>query len=227
VSIVLDKSTHSYTVDGRRAPGIHNILGAAGLLGEMPDREDILARGQRVHTAIEYDIKWQGDFYIDDLPEEERGYVYAARFARNSLPLDIQPDDVERLVCNRRLWYATQIDAIANTFRGIAIINWKTGGNYPYYAIQSAAEALCFGGFPVRRMTITLHSDGSFGFTEHKKEEDFKIWEAACDIYNWKMKQGGGVRPRQAKPDEPDTEPVENSTLFALPDQPREPEGIF
>lgn len=224
--VELDKARHIYTMEGREAPGIHKVLGAVGMLDDMPRDQQALMRGQRIHTAIEYDIRWEGDFCTDDLTDYEKGCLSAARKARQELGLKISPNKVELLVGHRPLWYATQLDAIGEWKGERTVINWKTGQYYPYYKLQSAAEALCVS-WP-RRLAVFLFPNGDYVEHEYTDDEDFDRWVECCNLYNWQLKQGGGVRPQLPKTDfVRETAAVEGSTLFDLPGQPAEPKGIF
>ncbi len=231
MNVTLDKEAHVYHIDGRRAPGIHEILEATGVIDTFMRDEYALMRGQRIHTAIEHDIKWKGDFDESDMSEDERGCLAAARKAREELPLPVYPNQAEILSANTELWYATQIDALAYRSTSMVCVNWKTGKYYDYYAIQSAAEAMIVNPsnpLDVYRLSVMLQSDGNYHPIPHNEASDFKVWQGCCDIFNWKTKRGGGVRPKQpAPPPAPDTKPVEHSEYFNLPEWPEQPEGLF
>jgi len=229
MKVLFHEETHTYTMDGRPAPGIHDILGASGVTAGIPHRPDILNRGKRGHKAVELDLR--NDLYIPDLTPDEIGWVNSARAAREALGLaKLRP---EVLVYNRRLWYATRVDA-TGLWEGVpVVINWKTGGPMPFYPIQAAAEQACFKGAKPRHLTIYLSSDGSFDpkrdAVELTNPKYSRIWKACCEVAGFMYFEGGASLPPGPgkESSETFTAPIQDSKLFNPIRWPEEPGGIF
>ena len=201
MTILFDEPTHTYRIDDRPAPGIHEILGLAGILKSMPDATAAMEFGKRVHTGVEHMLL--GELYVPDYDDRELGCIYAAKFAIEELGLEkIKP---ELLVCNRKLWYATKVDASCVWDGEPAVINWKTGNHWPWYCLQTAAESLCF---PKRRkrLDIFLRPNSTFNPVVHEDEEDYRIWIGLCDQVDWQFRKG--LARLKAQPEEGEEIPM-------------------
>lgn len=221
MGIEFDEPTHTYKIDGRRAPGIHEILGLAGVLKGMPDDPSYRERGKRVHLGIQYML--EDDLDVDEFTDEELGYVEAARSAIRELGLDIR--HTELLVCNPKLWYATRVDVVAKWRERWVIVDWKTGGSWPWYPLQTAATALCFE-FPYRRLAIYLNPDGTWRPEEHIYQDDYDSWRHMCGTVDWLIRKGGqSLKPGPTEP-EPVEFPEPPSKMFEPPEPKRRP-GLF
>lgn len=190
-----DADNHVYvTPGGRRLPGVTSVLRSAGLISKDRMDEAAMARGTRVHSAIEFDC--QADLNESTMDQSEIPYVWAARRARDELGLDINPDDVEVPVCNEALGFGTRVDALCTWKGGLAVINWKTGGEWSHYPIQMALEALCCGHLQdgpaipkdIRRLAIHLSDSGNYRLVEHVNAEDFAVARACATIASWKRR---------------------------------------
>lgn len=213
MKIEFDEVNHIYRIDGRRAPGTHDILGLVGVLDGMPDNEFAKRRGTRVHRAIEFDL--QGDLHEPDLDDDEMGWVRAARKAVKELGIVVTGTEV--LVGNEDLWYATQLDVFGTYRDKPAVINWKTGGYMAYHKLQAAAEASCMSErFEQARLYIYLESNGTYSYKHFKDLDDFLKWEQCCGIANWRIRHGSA----RLKPDPNEQEgesitiPEANSEIF-------------
>lgn len=233
MQIHFDPELHEYHLDGRPVPGIHKIAETLHLI-DAPRDEQALLRGKYIHEAIELHLKGR----LDPMScGWAMMYVAAADAALMDLGIEItDPENqVECLVANAGLGYATQIDAVGTVLRPITpdeidadgsgmsrvpvAINWKSGEPWPFHALQSAAEVLCLPGAGWLRLSIHLKADGTSYPKWHKDERDFDLWRYACDLYDWKCRTSGrSARPRRKAPpaEATPTVPVQDSTLFEV-----------
>lgn len=186
-----DEANHVYvTAGGRRLPGISSTLRIATLAEEMRADQEAMDRGSRVHMGIEFDV--QGDLNEESMNGDELPYIWAARRARAEL--DLVNDGTEVPVCNEALGYGTKIDMITKWKGIIAVVNWKTGGQYPQYPIQMALEALCMDHLEklstsVARLGIHLYDTGKYKLIEYKDFSDFAVARACATIAAFKRRK--------------------------------------
>jgi hypothetical protein len=229
VIVTFDPEAHGYAIDGRPVPGIHEIGEALKLSPDskfMP--EEARTRGQYVHEAIEMDL-------MDKLDEAScaglMGYVKAARLAllKEDLLIPEDPRNIEILVGNAGLSYATKIDALATKAGSDPVaVNWKSGAPEPFHALQSAAEVLCLPGAEWRRVAIYLEPNGKYTPVWFEDPRDFDTWRSACGLYDWLCRSHQSVRPRGVKPQEEGETipfPAPGSTLFDPEAQARDQES--
>jgi hypothetical protein len=187
--VAFDAQRHEYRIDGRPAPGITRVLRAAGLLDGMAADEGAMRRGEYVHLATELDDR--GELDETTVDPAIRPYLEGWRKCRRETGWEIL--DIETLK-GSALGYATKIDRIVRTPKGIAVVNIKTGGVYPHYAIQLAGEALLLDGQDgygiVGRIGVHLDGDGNYKPIHYTDRNDFKIWRAALTVALWKKEKG-------------------------------------
>lgn len=203
--VTFDPELHGYAIDGRPAPGVHEIGDELNLTGAhefMPERAKTF--GQYAHEAIELDLRGRLD---EASCPALMPTVHAARQALRELGITVAKDQVEVLVGNAGLWYATKIDALGSMAgpdgtRIPVAINWKTGIRMWFHALQAAAERLCLPGGTWRSAAIYLHPDQPnpdgtpYTAVWYDDPRDESLWRAACELYDAKCRANQSVRPR-------------------------------
>lgn len=183
---------HTYvTPGGRVLPGITSLLRSVGILDKMRGSQRAMARGSRVHEAIQFDC--EGDLNLESMSAAEVGYVHGARRARDEGGIEVS--HAELAVCNEALGYGTKLDAIG-TWKGMAaVVNWKTGGMYDHYPIQMALEALCCGHLwkipatQIARLGVFVRSDGRHSIHQYEDVSDITVARAIATTVSWKRRQ--------------------------------------
>lgn len=176
-----DSDAHVYHLDGRRIPGISEVLRAAGVIGpemaQIPEQYRI--RGLAVHEWTEADDLGRVTPSMV-IPPIVAPYLEAwRRFRREACPQIIA---VEELVYERLGRFATRVDRRVTLNGGEWLLNLKTGGAYPHYPIQCAMEALCYR-VGMRRACVHLSKEGAYKLVEHTDPRDFRVAEQAIRTY--------------------------------------------
>ena len=131
----MDKDTHTYDIDGRRAPSVTQVL--ADLLPGWQADAWYLQRGTAVHACAAM-IARDESFSYD--PQIAGQVANIRRFFS-----EIQPEiiAVELPVCHVRHRYAGTLDLVARIKGQIVVIDWKSSVSHsaPY---QLAAYALAY-----------------------------------------------------------------------------------
>ena len=180
-----NEEAHVYTVDGKRMPGINEILESAGITRGIPDIPAVKAaveKGTIVHKYLELlDTNQLGCYEVD---ANVQPYINAwGKFLGDS-PFELCRDKVEYLVYNEELRYCTRIDRVMKLEGELVTVNIKTGRSIKHYSVQSAAEAMAIGAR--RRCSVYLSEDGNFNVEEYRDCEDEEVFRAAVKIYDWK-----------------------------------------
>ncbi len=216
--VTYDPEAHGYTIDGRGAPGIHEILDELNLTegtAFMPEHKRTL--GSYIHEAIDLHFKGRLDRSKSGnyLP-----WVDAAAQAIKERRIDVM--GTEELVANPDLWYATKLDLVG-TIEGFPVsVNFKSGLPLWFHALQAAAERLCLNDPNARALYIYLHPDDedekgrTYTFRWFHKEADVLDWKAACRLYGRKCRASESARPRGVSSEKVEkvTIPVKGSKLF-------------
>lgn len=198
--IVMDEASHVYTHrDGHRPPSVTQVLGQVKPWLGMFDRvstsalEHARQRGSQVHRATHY--LDEGDLDWDTVDPVIVPYLQAwERFKREKRFLPIL---METLVYHPTYGYAGTFDRIgtADCGDGTApcMVDIKTGDGSmagpqlaAYVEAWRAMQGDAFpGAVPRHRWTVQLHDTGRYSITEHKSREDFKVFLAALQLFNY------------------------------------------
>jgi hypothetical protein len=195
--VTLDEDRHVYThVDGHHPPSVTTILGGVppwlGLYDQV--RPDVLAKkaglGQAVHLAT-----WLAD--EDDLDEASVEAVvapYLAAWRRFRAELGFAPVERERPVFHPHLGYAGCPDAVGHTptLPRPVLVDIKTtaepaavlaGPQTAAYAEAWLAERGETG--LLERWSVHLRDDGAYRLVTHRDRQDFAVFKAALEIWNF------------------------------------------
>lgn len=153
-------------------------------LGHKAAQEEGAARGNAVHTAFDALAATGGPPKLTDHPEDWRGYLMGA--ARVWLALNAEPIEHEQIVCHPERGYAGRFDLLAQTQRGITLIDYKSakGGRvYPeaHYQTRLYAEAMVACGMPRPDaiVIVAIGPDGVFEVIDCAAE-----WEDAAALHH-------------------------------------------
>jgi hypothetical protein len=193
-AVVLDEATHAYTVDGRRVPGVTEIIGANGFY-EFPftspaDLSYKMMLGHHVHKACElYDL---GTLDWSTVREEVGAYVQGYVAFRSDHP-DWLVLENERLIYHRVLDFAGTLDRIYRIDALRTLVDIKIGVDLPAARLQSAAYAAAYNLAEDNRLdrlrsrrSLHLRSNGSYHLVAHEGAQDFRAFCACLQLYHWK-----------------------------------------
>lgn len=197
-------ANHKYTVDGRSAPGVNEILKAAGIGYsaesdegyEIPEeiRDAARERGTLIHQCCHYLA--EGDLDWDSVPDEAIPYV------------ECYEDFVQQegFVCieSEKFVYSPDGD-YCGTFDQRGMISWdewiidlktSTVGLKPWHALQLAAYSHAISpGKPLRRGVLEFKPNGKrkryrLREIESDFEWDLSVFMAARRIMTWRDLNG-------------------------------------
>lgn len=187
MQVEFDSVAHIYRVDGRRVPGVTEVLKENGLINDEWYTEASSERGRAIHLATEFDD--DGDLDEETLDPGILGYVQAWRqFKFDTHPTVLQKETVVVDPFGR---YAGTEDRTITfpSSRMEAVIDIKSGEPCFWHPIQTAAYARCHPK-PVHRYAVYLRSNGTYRMAPHKDRSDEVIWEACLTLVLWKVKIG-------------------------------------
>lgn len=184
MTLLLDETTHTYTIDGEVLPSVTQILEAEGFIDYSmipPDiREAAMARGQAVHRSIHFlheeDLDWSS------VDPDIRPYLDAyQRFRAES---GFVPERVEARVFHPTYGYAGTLD-LDGIYRGQpTLIDTKTGHLPRWTRLQTAAYAACLEG-PRLRFGLELRGDGTYRLDgPYTDPRDLDVFLAAVTTYH-------------------------------------------
>jgi len=191
--VVLRQPEHVYivTADGRREPGVTEILKHFGYFYFPPGIEYQMARGTEVHRCIYLLEQGKLDpFSLDPVIEP-----YVRSYERLKARLKFRVPHAETVVWNEPRRYAGCLDAIWEIKGEEIPVDYKTGESpLPWWELQIAAYTECLppAKKPRRRASVQLRPDGS---------EARVIWYDASPLagalfnglaanYHWKLDKG-------------------------------------
>lgn len=179
--ITLDPD-HRYTVDGRPAPGVNQILTGLGLIDARwftPEGRD---RGKAVHACVHYYL--ENDLEWDTVDERIKGRVEAAiAFIDDT---KFQPVLVEAPVACLTPLFAGTPDLVGIAFEtDDTVVDWKSGALLDIHGLTTAGYDIAAGGKKRRRrMGVELHENGRYRKVDFEDRRDYLRFPAAADLFN-------------------------------------------
>jgi len=191
--LTFDETTHTYTEDGRKVPGVTHILQVVGLIdfSHIPEnrREAALNRGSVAHKAAELYAVGK----LDESTVHPKIIPYLEAYKKFKAENVKEILGVERRLVSWKFHYAGTDDQLILTLKDkIAVIDLKSSVDFsPANDIQLAAymnlekEA---GTKPTERITVLLNDDGSYKIFPPKNSfaHDFNVFIATLSIANWR-----------------------------------------
>jgi len=177
---------HEYRIDNIVVPGVTTILQAAGLYDNSFFTEESRNRGTYVHKACLYHL--QGDLHEDTIPDEYRGYIEA--FKRFMAEADCKPhlDRCEVPLFSEILCYGGTPDMPCFLNHADSLVDLKSGAETPVTGIQLSGYMTLLG-YPAKRYGLYLKADGKYKLIPYTDRNDFKIFNAALTLYNWRQER--------------------------------------
>lgn len=178
--LTFEAEKHEYRWNGVIVPSVTQILSA--VLGDRyPETaavERAKDRGTIVHETIALDLA--GDLDEESVDPQVAPYLAAARlFCREC---EFKPTLWETRRYSVGAMFAGTVDAANDC----DLVDWKTGGEDPAHAIQTAAYAVLLGIEPRRRLAVYLRDDGQYRIGNHtnfkRDRADFLTLRAAFAI---------------------------------------------
>lgn len=202
-AIDFDPETHTYSVAGRRYPGVTGIIKRGGFMPDYAFADPTL--GERVHKATEaydrahpFEAPLMGDSeIIEPFSLTEAGCLEQwIRFRREYCFI---PDLIEHRVAHPILGYAGTVDRIGRYWRTDddgkrrqyqVILDIKTGDPSPWHGLQLAGYAAAAGlDRNVVRFGVYLR-ENTYHVEEYFDPNDLTVFMGALAGQNWKERHG-------------------------------------
>jgi len=189
----LNKSTHTYMLNGYRVPGVTTVLKPIiDYSGIDPDTlQDKAELGTHVHLATEFVDK--GGLDYDNLDERLKGYVKA--WMQFRFDTGIQIELTEHVVYHSRYKYAGTLDRVAILNGDRCVIDIKcTVALTPSVGVQLAAYMEAENSIRksknkvVKRFAVQLKPNGTYRLCPYTDTTDFKMFTSLLTLYNWRLK---------------------------------------
>lgn len=197
--LYFNREDHTYTIDGRGAPGITEILRTVGISPPIGTwSEEYLERGQYIHEAIELDLN--GRLNPESAPWL-MPYVEGSRKWFATLDDDWEVIGAEFLIANPDFWYATCVDVMLKRDHDYLVVNWKSGAPEPWHEVQGMAEIhATYKSLSCARVdAIDVYLNENAGFSPRPckvSEKLYNVFASACNVYDWIQRSTKTHRPR-------------------------------
>lgn len=188
---VLDEESHTYTLAGRKVPGVTSILQPLSGL-QFVDR-DVLdaaaAFGRAVHRACELDD-------LGQLDEEELDPAlgpYLAGWRRFSADHDVRWHLIEHLVFNEQQGYAGTLDRFGIVRGDEAVVDIKSSvALSPTVGPQLAAYQRAIPGATLitKRIGVLLKPDGTYQAKTYTSPGDWPLFVSLLTLNRWCAEHG-------------------------------------
>jgi len=153
---------HQYRIDGVSVPSVTQVVDQLHNFTGSHDATAAMERGTLIHKACELFILKVLDWSTVD----ELIYPEVRTFAEWWEQSGIKPLFVEGLVGSKRYQFAGRLDLFGIWKTGLALIDFKTGNEYPAYRFQTAGLEIALGEclvgvqpFKVERYCLYLEGD--------------------------------------------------------------------
>lgn len=181
--ITFDPARHAYTdAQGRAIPGVTSVLKAVGLIDTTWYTPEAAQRGTSVHALT----MLSDDDLIDHHTPVPAEYVkYLDAWVKFRTETDYEPMLVEHRIYHPTYRYAGTLDRAGKLNGQYAVLDIKTGKAMPATGIQLAAYQACIQ--PAHaRFAVELHDDGTYKLIEYRDRNDWNVWLAALQVYQWR-----------------------------------------
>jgi hypothetical protein len=179
INVTLEPQEHKYTLDdGTVLPATSDILKACGISQYYGNSQNALNKGTIIHKMTElYDL--------DDLGEYDKEYEpYLNSWIKFRKDAKIASFEVIEQPMASSLGFATTPDRFVDG----CVIDIKTGGLYPSYAIQTAAHEIVIEENLLvkvkKRMVVQLKENG-YKAVEYDNPKDKEVFVSAINVYKW------------------------------------------
>lgn len=190
-----DPESHTYTLDGRKIPGVSEIIAPLKDFSGIPPHVLQFARerGEAVHKAIQY--HHEGDLAVDTLDLQIVPYFEA--YLKFVADTGFKVLGFERPMYSLPFRYGGTPDLWGEIGADLWLPDIKcTAAIDPANAIQTAAYRRLleeFAGHKARRATLQLRQDGTYRFQPYPQAEDaadMQTFQALLHILTWRQKHG-------------------------------------
>lgn len=185
--LTFEPKGHVYRYGDRVVPSVTQILEVVDECWRVP--ADALERARRLGTAVHLACELND---LDDLDEPSVDLViapYLAAWRRFRSEMGFTPDLIERKVFHKAMGYAGTLDRTGRLFDRRALIDIKSGEEWPSHGPQTAAykEALATEGEKVSdRYAVYLRDDGTYRLRKCEDKSDWAVFLACLTIRKYK-----------------------------------------
>jgi hypothetical protein len=204
-----DPARHHYFLNGRRIPGVTEVLTYGGLLDydflSREHRAACLARGQAVHRLTQ--LNDEDRLVESNVPPELAGYLESWR--RFRLDYQFRPTLIERRVYNRQFNFAGCLDRTGQIRGGAQVLlDLKTNTAPDAVPIQLSAYGSTLAHPRAwHRWCVQLCGNGRYKVTAFKLcdfQRDFDAFLAMLAAYRRRRNDGNDADTRSARDPIPD-----------------------
>ena len=196
MKIIRNPDFASYTVEGKRLPGVTSIIKTV-YNEQQWGTEAAKTRGIAVHQATRfYDEDGPGFEQNLTAPIDESIRPYVDAWIRFRKDKNFQPEAIEMSMAVPRLNYAGTVDRFGKLDGKNALIDIKTGTPTIWTALQTIAYAHPLAE-PCARVIVQLKETGRYNLIDHPILEwrpDWDMWLTTLKAYRWILQKRGETR---------------------------------
>lgn len=189
-SLRLDEEKHQYWLNGKRIPGLSELLKHFGFIDDAYYTEDGREVGRAVHMGTEsMDLGRQEHLQFTNKAIIGRIMAWE-RFKQDK---QFHPTSIETIHAHPYGTYGTRIDRLG-FFRESpveALIELKCGGKEAWHKLQTGGQDAALGpSAPRRRFALYLRPDETYNLVEHTDRTDAPVFVSLASAYTWKQNNG-------------------------------------
>jgi hypothetical protein len=184
--ILLDKATHTYTVDGVQKPSVTQILEEMGFIDKSFYTLEGRQIGEAVHVCCEL-LDRGIPFDWDALDPRVSGRVKA--YVNFKEVTGFEPELIEHMVYNPELDHAGSLDRTGKLNRKRITIDFKSGMEEPWHKYQVWAYDLCPDVQTGRPFGLYLKKTGTYNLVHYSDPSTISEWKKITKEYHLKQKE--------------------------------------
>lgn len=190
--LTFDQERHEYRLDGRKVPGVTEVLDQ--LVDFRFVKAEVLERARRLGTAVHVACELHDKGTLDESTVVPAVAPYLAAYRKFLAEVAPEWRGVEEKVCHELHRYAGTLDRRGFVFKRRAVLDIKSGAATATVGLQTAAYLEAHDSIygadvdSPARFALYLREDGTYALEEIKtsRQNDFRTFLSALNLYNWR-----------------------------------------
>ena len=183
--ISCNEKTHEYECNGKKYPGVTQILKDCGLIDITWYTQETAMKGTYVHECLKL-LDENVPLVMLDIGSDIEGYIDAyLQFKKDT---DYKILQIERPYIDKDLRFAGTPDRICAINGADCILDIKTGTKQEWHGLQLSGYKFLLGEGSFLLRALYLNNNGKYKLESYKDLEYRNIFISALSIYHWKNK---------------------------------------
>lgn len=175
-----DEEAHQYFWDGKRVPGVSEMLQKVGLCKDYTGIDPFYAaRGSALHKCIELYLLGN----LDESSIDPNVQPYFDGFLAYWDKHKHKPKAIETPTYSEEWKFAGTPDLVCENI----ILDWKTSKNHDKAAELQGEGYKILVGYPIKFRVVQFPGNGTYEVFEYG--DNVKYWESIDKLYKWKTRK--------------------------------------